>query len=49
MAPSYNEAIAKALLQSKMINFAREECFEFRLKLAKRNRNVTNVLRERVP
>ena len=46
---TYEEAITKAFLQSRMINFAMPERFEFRLKLAKRKRNVTNVLRERVP
>ena len=49
IAPSYDESIAKALLQSKMINFAIQERFEFRLKLGKRKRSVTNVLREHVP
>ena len=47
--PYYDEVIMKALLQSKMINFAIQERFEFRLKLAKRKRSITNVLQEHVP
>ena len=50
IAPFYDEAITKALLQSKRASFAIQERFEFRLKLVKKKRRFTvNVLRERVP